>query len=253
MFAARNMTFCRSSGVTYDTDAAAYFAAIASAGSSISDANKSAVDTFVVGCKADGIWPAIKVSCILAAADDLTGALVPLVGSAPTNTNFVSGDYSRTLGLTGNGSTKCLDSNRAGNADPQDNHHAAAYVTTAPTGSTAIFGSGTTAAGVTNAFRSGASLNTRSQNSTALSTTASLLGLCGVSRTVAGEYVVRANGASTTKTQASQTPASQNMFIFSRSAISLITDARISFYSIGEGLDQSLLDARLVTLMAALT
>jgi hypothetical protein len=163
-----------------DPDAADYFARIVSAGSSISVDNRAAVDAFVRGCKADGIWSAIKASCLLAGPDDLTGALVPLVGAAPTNNGpFVSGDYDRTTGLIGDASTKYLDANRAGNADPQSNQHAAVYITSAQTGNTSLFGAGTTAGGSTNAARGGVTtLNTRSQNNTQLSTTATILNLC---------------------------------------------------------------------------
>ena len=91
----------------------------------------NAINAFVLGCKADGTWNAIKASCILAGARTLAGALVPLVGAAPTNFNFVSGDYNRKTGLVGNGSTKYLNSNRSGNADPQNSHHLCVYATTA--------------------------------------------------------------------------------------------------------------------------
>jgi hypothetical protein len=64
---------------------------------------QSAYNDFVVGCKADGIWDAIKASCILAGARTLSGSLTPLKGAAPTNFNFVSGDYNRKTGLVGNG------------------------------------------------------------------------------------------------------------------------------------------------------
>jgi hypothetical protein len=83
-----------------------------SAGASKSPRSPST--TFVNGCKADGIWNAIKASCILAGARTLNGALVPLVGTAPTNFNFVDWCYNRKTGLVGDGSTKYLDSNRGG-------------------------------------------------------------------------------------------------------------------------------------------
>jgi hypothetical protein len=76
-------------------------------------------------------WDAIKASCILCGARTLAGALVPLVGTAPTNVadNFVSGDYTRggaTPGLKGDG-TSYLDSGRANDADPQDSKHLAFF------------------------------------------------------------------------------------------------------------------------------
>lgn len=38
----------------------------------------------------------------------LAGSLIPLTGPAPTNINFVTGDYSRTQGLKGDGASKSL-------------------------------------------------------------------------------------------------------------------------------------------------
>jgi hypothetical protein len=83
----------------------------------------NAINAFITGCKADGTWDAIKACCILAGWNGLTGALVPLKGTAPTNFNFVSGDYNRQTGLVGNGTTKHLNSNfLASNLSTSSNH-----------------------------------------------------------------------------------------------------------------------------------
>jgi hypothetical protein len=110
---------------TDDPDAEAYIAAVEAAdlaadptAEPLETATKVAIHSFVKGCKADGIWPAIKASCILAGARTLNGALVPLAGTAPTNFNFISGDYNRKTGLVGDGSTKYLDSNRNDTSEP---------------------------------------------------------------------------------------------------------------------------------------
>jgi hypothetical protein len=59
-----------------DPDAAAYIAAVEDTdGQALEAAVVDAIDAFVVGCKADGIWSAIKASCILGWCAD--------VGSAP--------------------------------------------------------------------------------------------------------------------------------------------------------------------------
>ena len=72
-----------------DSDAAAYITAVETAdGQALEEKVKIAIDNFVLGCKADGIWSAIKASCILAGARTTNGALVPLVGTAPTLNNF---------------------------------------------------------------------------------------------------------------------------------------------------------------------
>jgi hypothetical protein len=76
---------------------------------------------------------AIKAACLLCGARTLAGALVPLVGAAPTNNNFVDADYNRETGLKGNGSTKYLDSGRANNDDPQDDNHNSAFITQSST------------------------------------------------------------------------------------------------------------------------
>jgi hypothetical protein len=74
-----------------------------------------------------------------------------------------------------------------------------------------------------------------------------------VSRELSSEYVVRVNGTSSVKTQASQSPTSSSFNIFARTGGNLPTNARLSFYSIGESLDLALLDARLATYMSSLT
>jgi hypothetical protein len=77
-----------------DADAVAYIAAVEAAdGQALEAATRMAINSFVKGCKADGIWTAIKASCILAGARTRLGALTPLAGTAPTNFNFVDGDY----------------------------------------------------------------------------------------------------------------------------------------------------------------
>ena len=97
---------------TYDTDAGNYIQAVEAAdGQVLEGATRQAINNFVMGCKQDGTWTAIKRSCILAGARTLNGALVPFIGTAPTNYNFVSGDYNRKTGLVGNGSNKYLDTN----------------------------------------------------------------------------------------------------------------------------------------------
>jgi len=62
-----------------DPDALAYLSSVASAdGTGVEVGVANAIDTFVKGCKSDGIWDSIKASCILAGARTLNGALVPL-------------------------------------------------------------------------------------------------------------------------------------------------------------------------------
>jgi hypothetical protein len=238
-----------------DPDAADYFARIVSAGSSISAANRAAVDVFVRGCKADGIWSAIKACCLLAGPDDLTGALVPLVGAAPTNFNFVAGDYNRTTGLVGDGSTKYLNTNRNNNADPRDNNHNALWVSSSGAVGNFAMGGGISASGA-NTLGTGGGV--RSRFSSSESSISSPTKFFGISRSVGTQFTVRAGGTNYLKNRTSDEPANANVAIFSSISTTgirsdLISNGRYSFYSIGESLDLALLDARISTYMASIT
>ena len=121
----------RASGLVLpsDADARAYVVAVNTAdGQPLEAPVVQAIDAFVIGCKADGIWSAIKASCILMGARTLSGALTPLVGPAPTNNGpFVSADYNRKTGLVGNGTTKYLESGIFPADLPQTSTHMAFY------------------------------------------------------------------------------------------------------------------------------
>jgi hypothetical protein len=242
-----------------DADARAYLAAVEAADTqTLEPAVRLAVDAFVVGCKADGIWNAIKASCILAGARTLAGALVPLVGTAPTNVGglFVSGDYNRKTGLVGDGSTKYLDSNRNNNADPQNNHHLGAFASSIQSN----IALGTRQGGVGNGgrfvalniFRDVPSTDTFQSFGSALAGDSTFY---GTSRSSSSQYVARIGGAGSTIASTSTTPVSGNLFVFAQNSMGVgpqsHTASRFAFYSIGESLDLALLDARVTTLINA--
>lgn len=246
-----------------DSDAAAYITAVETAdGQALEDAVREAIDDFVIGCKADGIWTAIKASCILAGARTLNGALTPLVGTAPTNNNFVSGDYDRETGLVGDGSTKYIDSNRNNNADPQDDNHNAVWVTTLPTTGAGDYPSyigagGNTISGSNILGRlnsNGGVYRLNRSQIVNLSGPTSSTGLIGTTRNASANYVLRNGGSNSTITVASQTPINASIFVFAAnsSGAAGYSPARMSFYSIGEALDLADLDSRVSTLMTDL-
>ena len=242
----------------YDPSAAAYITAVEAAdGQALETGVRDAINAFVLDCKADGIWNAIKASCILAGAHTLAGALVPLVGAAPTNFNFVSGDYNRKTGLMGDGSTKYLNSNRNNNADPQSNSHLAVYAT---------LGSTITPCSYIGAIASSWSfidysvssfrflLNSVPGESTRTLPIATT-GLYGASRSNLTNINNRVNSITQTASQASAAPDASSLFVFARrqsGAPAAFSNARLAFYSIGESLDLALLDARVTALVNAL-
>jgi hypothetical protein len=252
-----------------DPDAAAYINAVESAdGQDLEYLIKVAYNDFVLGCKSDGIWNAIKASCIMAGARTLAGALTPLVGTAPTNNNFVAGDYDRETGLVGDGSTKYVDSNRASDADPQNSQHQAVFLSSAGTTTAYRTHIGTTytsnAADFTDIFAlNDNKLAFRNRNGYATFTSnffaapaGSTVDFLGTSRAASNNFDLRYAGSTTNISSSpenvSYTPSTSNHFIFARnsSPANLFSDARICFYSIGESLDLALLDSRVSTLVA---
>ena len=234
-----------------DPDAKAYILAVEAAdGQTLESGVKKAYNTFVKGCKSDGIWDAIKASCIMAGARTLSGALVPLKGTAPTNFNFVSGDYDRETGLKGNASTKYLNSNRNNNAEPQNNCSVSAFVSTAATAGSLI-GCGGASNGST--ALTGVTGSSRLMCSNAFAQTATgVTEFFGVSRSLSTSYLYRRAGTNQTVSEDSQTPFNGNNFIFGINVppLAAATDARIAFYHIGESVDLVKLDSRVTTLMS---
>jgi hypothetical protein len=256
-----------------DADAAAYITAVETADNqALENGVKVAIDNFVLGCKADGIWTAIKASCILAGARTLAGALVPLVGTAPTNVGglFVSGDYNRKTGLAASATnnSKYLNANRNNNAEPQNSKHYAAYATSIPlvTASTpcpviAAFGA-TTANSLSQLTLATAGSPSVAPNRILIrhnSTTGIAdninpsVGFIGINRSASSSILLRNASASLSISLNSSAPSSEDTLVFTRAfnALGTIVAPTLAFYSIGESLDLALLDARVTTLINA--
>jgi hypothetical protein len=220
-----------------------------------------AINDFVVGCKTDGIWSSIKASCILMGARTLAGALTPLVGSAPTNSGpFVLADYTRggsAPGFKGNGSTKFLNTNRADNADGQDDSHRSVWVTQLAS-STNNFWIYYGASGATNTDHSTSPTANgmdyiRSRNGAAFVSGTHTTGLKAMSRSAAGSFTWVSGASSGTISAASSSPATNPVNIFgSGGRTDSRTDSRIAFYSVGSALTLSLLQSRVSTLVSAM-
>jgi hypothetical protein len=219
----------------------------------------TSIDNFIVGCKADGIWDAIKACCILGAWDNLSGALYPLKGAAPTNVGglFVAGDYNRKTGLKGNGSTKTLNTNRAENADPQNSVHLSIYQTEkfsavdyvlygTDNSSSVGFYVGAVTSGVVE-------FNGYNRNGTAiLVNTSTAVGFAGHSRINSSTVNYRFFSNASTVTRSSNASNATNYQVFGAADLpGNKGSGRLAFYSIGESLDLALLDARVTALITA--
>ena len=240
----------------FDPDAFAYITAVEvnDGNQTLEDGVRTAINTFVVGCKSDGIWSAIKASCILAGARTLAGALTPLVGTAPTNVsgNLTSGDYNRKTGVNG-GSGKSIRTNRNNNADPQNSNHNAIYATTevvvdgAWLGVVANFGAtGTNNMGDYNRLFQDSPYfrNRNSSGSVRPGNEVTATGLIAMERREASSFTTRLVGLNNSHDKTSQTPHN--------GIIDILLGSRTAFYSIGESLDLALLDTRVTTLINAI-
>lgn len=239
----------------FDPSALAYIRAVEAAdGSFLETGVKKAINRFIVGCKKDGIWNSIKASCIMCGARTLAGALVPLAGTAPTPYNFVAGDYNRETGLVGDGSTKYLDSNRANNADGQDDSHLAIYKSDTTSAANPYF---------IGDFSAG-SLSVVGQNGIYLRSAdffagggfaSSSVGLHAASRQNASTVTFKRPGFTVQSAAKASVPipSALNAFVFagnSAGSPSQLSTSRLAFYSIGTSVDLSLLDARVSTLVS---
>lgn len=253
-------------GYVYDADAETYIAAVEAAdGQRLEWGVRQAISQFVAGCKTDGVWTPIKASCILMGARTLAGALTPLVGSAPTNVNFVSGDYSRTTGLVGNNSNKYLNTGRNNNTSGQDDFHLAVFGEDPNKANTSYGGAGnTTAAGSTYLNTVAASLYGQCRSTTLDAVGVPRLAMnrtfYGMNRSSSTAFTYQFCGYSVNVTRTSGTPYDGNIYIFARNdggTAAAYTNARLAFYSTGDGLTLSSLSSRVSSLyhsiMAALT
>ena len=248
----------------FDTDARDYILRVETAdGQRLESQVRGAVNAFVLGCKADGIWTSLVATCIMAGARTVAGAITPLVGNAPTNNNFVAGDYSRTLGLLGDASTKFISTsyNNLNAVFPQDNTHISCYVTQAPTTSATLarmfMGQFVGIGGrlwMLNNTSGGLNIKNRSSptGGATIIGQGTTTGFKGHSRNSSTNTVIRSSQTNTISSLTSTSLANGNIAVFNNGASAQYSDARMSFYSLGTNIDLALLDARLTTLMSTL-
>ena len=250
----------------FDADARDYILRVEAAdGQRLESQVRGAINAFVIGCKADGIWTALVASCIMAGARTVAGAIVPLRGNAPTNNNFVSGDYSRTLGLLGNDSNKYLATGYNNNDTtnfPQNDSHISCYVSASQTDTSGVLvGTQSALAVILNiSYGSATSLLFRNRSTTSRAFGSAPLGFQASTRNNSANFTSRATqsggGVSdSTTTTLSSNPSSQLIGVFcgfSGTTANQFSAARLSFYSIGKSLSIPNLDTRVTTLMSTL-
>lgn len=141
--------------LVYDEDAQAYFDAVETAGGSFNLTSiesrfteayiKRIHNDFYAGLKTDGLWDKLTEFYFLV-GKTFGGITIKGKGSGTlTNNNFVSGDLLAAgagAGLSGNGSTKYIDTGFNNNLLEGDSRHMAAYNTSDPTSDGGLIGYG---------------------------------------------------------------------------------------------------------------
>lgn len=123
-------------GGAIDPDAAAWLAAIEAAdGEELEPKVKEIFSAMVAQTKAAGQYNKIFRWDVLGVARTLDGALIPFKGDTTQNVNFDHSDYSRSMGLKGDGATKSLNTGYvAGLLEGAGDNHLSVYVSEPGTG-----------------------------------------------------------------------------------------------------------------------
>jgi hypothetical protein len=257
---------------TWDVDAGTYLKAVEAADAQpLEPYVAQAINQFVLGCKADGNFTPINAGCIVMGARTITGALVPLAGTAPTPNGYVSSDYNRKTGLKANG-TQWIYTRRQHEDDPQNSRHLCVFVSENNTLDTSrtyggMFGSQTL--GGTTHLMSGqttplARMTVRictDQTASGSLSQAANPGFFGATRISSAQVNTRGSGVEEVRNQTSATPITGDVFIHARASVTagggvpgtgnpaFQGDSRLAFYSLGESLASlAAMDARLTTL-----
>jgi hypothetical protein len=253
-----------------DPDAQAYLRAVETAdGQPLEPAVALAVNNFVIGCKSDGTWTALKASCILSGARKKEGAFIDLKTATQilTNNGFADADYNRKTGLVGNGSSKYLNSNILASALGATSHALLAYgALTRNTGDATLLGrfNGTTGPSLISldewasyvngrAFRSGTFLTVPIEFpvSTVTATATCMIG----SRTSSTSATLFVDGVSITNTtNLSLSTAAQPLYVFAlninNTTPGAFSSSRVQIYAI---FDSGLTSSQAGTLRANTT
>lgn len=240
-----------------DPDASAYVAAVEAAdGQLLENAVGSAINSFVLGCKNDGIWSAIEIASIFNGARTRAGSYIDLKSATQIVSNTgtdAQWTYGRKTGLKGDASNTWLNTNRAENADAQDSSHIAVYVLTAPTMTATKIFIGAANTEIRSTGTSSLQYRSRSSTATTVSSVGGTLGLIGLSRNSSSAYSYKyGTTAIASATTTSSAPGSNAYGLFSTNGGGNKSDVTLGFYSIGRAIDLDLLATRVKTLIDAI-
>lgn len=249
-------------GGGYDSDAQAIITAVESAdGQALETVVTDALNQFVLDLKTANIYTPLAAGTwrLLAGPRTLAGILACGQGGAPTNNNFVAGDYTRAIGLKGDGTTKTISTGYSIGGLSKSDHHLAVWISEI-SGAGAMFHAGTVTDPRLAIRYNSPAMNFWSGTATSrfdVSEIPQNPGLKGLDRRDLAGYDVRTGGTTTpnTETETAGTMSGDTLIIFDNGS-GLYSDARQAWYSAGGSLGAgglAALDTALATYLAAIS
>jgi hypothetical protein len=179
--------------------------------------------------------------------------------NSPVGNGFVSGDYSRTSGLTCDG-TSYIDSGRANNADAFSDKHLAVYATNASTGVNEMWIGITDGSYATRVYKQSNEVyyayDGRTFAYTPGHTQAGLTGLVGLKRESSSSFSAYLDGTEVSKNEGEFSFGPYNHFVFTHNnagaSPTSTSTSTFAFYSIGTSLSLADLDTAVTNLITAI-
>jgi hypothetical protein len=255
----------QTSGIVYDTDAQSWINAVETADTQPLEARvKAAMNQLVLDLKSNSLWTPITSLTIQMGARTIAGTLIDVKtpSSSWSNVNFLAGDYNRTTGLIGNGSTKYLNPGVLNSVMSQNNAAAWVHVHTVSAGNTNYFGSGSNATNGTFGVSVSSSPTTQTQgrafndSSFIVHAGANAVGLIGYSRNNSANYISRGGQANLSITRSSATPTGSSLFYFANNiggSPTLHSDGRIRACCYGQAHNMDTAETIINTYIASIT
>jgi len=226
-------------GVAFDSDAAAFFNRVTTAGGSLSNTEKSAVNQLVLDMKADGIWSAMKAIYPMVGASAAACAQ-NLTSSSFTGT-FTSGWTFASTGVTPNGTSAYMDTNLTptGNLS-QTSQSFSVYVTNNPTSTGWDLNSensGATFFSLIIASYNGGAPFVGNNSGLTSATGATAVGFTLNTRIINSTYkIFRDNSSILTSATATAGQTTTNFILGARNTTSSFANKNYAFCHIGDGL-----------------
>ena len=225
--------------MSYDADAAAGIAAVEAAGGTLTDAEKTACDTFIRGLKTQSIWSKCAALYLFVGGTEGSNSVnwktpgtydIAWVNAPTHNGNGVTGNGESTYGETGFDLVSVC---------PQNNAHISAYCRTSAA-TNALLGALDTATSARVEIFCGTNLaRGRINDSTVLDSAGDLAAFHLLSRTASNARFIQRNATQVTSTTASVATIPYELTILARNQDGTpnnFTDANLAFVSVGTGI-----------------